>query len=498
MEVTKQKTDMKDLARANKMLLLCYGITIAVLDLAYLVEVVKRSRTLGYYGIFLALSLLPLIISIVMYMKNVENTVLRYLIAYSYAALYTFVVFTTFTDVAFVYAVPMMIAITVYANSQFAIRVGTGVILVTIAQAVYQNTSSVLEHADMATIEVKVFSLLLCAVFSIIVADHFTKTSRNKLKMADEARSSSEELLDKVMNVSEDMADLIGNAADKVNFLHESMEKTMLSMEEVNTGTGDTVTAVQNQLEKTEQIQNHITNVERASNAIKTDMAEARKELEEGNSNIALLIEQLEATDRVSTKVDKEMQVLAARATQMESIISVIENVTEQTSLLALNASIEAARAGEAGKGFAVVASEISSLASQTSSATIEITELINNVSAELKAVIDMFGKLEENNRIQGEKARRAVESFKAIEKVSGDMGDQSVYLAAAVEELSSANAEIVENIQTISAITEEVTAHSSETYTSSEQNERTTSEVTTLVNQLNSLALKLKQEEHK
>lgn len=496
MGVTKQKKEVSDLARANKMLLVCYVITTVVLDLAYLVEVIKKSRTITYYGIFLLFSLLPMIISVVMYMKNVENKAIRYVVAYCYAVLYTFVIFTTFTDVAFVYAIPMMIAITVYANTNFAIRVGAGVIAVTIAQAVYQNTSPVLEHTDMATIEVKVFSLLLCAIFSIIVADHFTKTSNSKIKMADQARSSSEELLDKVMNVSENMAELIGNATDKVNFLHESMEKTMSSMEEVNSGTGDTVTAVQNQLAKTEQIQNHIANVERVSNAIKEDMAAAGAELEEGNRNMNMLIEQVEATNSASARVGMEMEKLAASATQMETIINVIEGVTEQTSLLALNASIEAARAGEVGKGFAVVASEISSLASQTSSATVEITDLINNVSAELKLVVNMIQKLEESNKIQGEKAKLAVESFKSIDKVTQEVGRQSSYLEHAVNDLATANGEIVENIQTISAITEEVTAHSSETYTSSEENDRTASEVMELVNQLNSLAQALKHDE--
>ncbi len=496
MGLTKQKTEMNDLARANKMLLLCYVITTVVLDLAYLVEVLKGSRTIGYYAVFLVLSLLPMIISAVMYNKNNENKIMRYVVAYCYAVLYTFVVFTTFTDVAFVYAIPMMIAITVYANSQFAIRVGIGVIAVTVVQAVYQNTSDVLVHTDMATIEVKVFALILCAFFSIIVADHFTKTTGGKLKIADEARNSSEELLGKVMNVSENMAELIGNATDKVNFLHDSMEKTMSSMEEVNSGTGDTVNAVQNQLEKTEQIQNHISNVEQASNAIKEDMAAARAELDEGNHNIDILIQQVDETNAASARVGMQMQKLAARATQMESIINVIEGVTEQTALLALNASIEAARAGEAGKGFAVVASEISSLAGQTSSATVEITDLINNVSAELRAVMDMIQKLEENNRVQGEKAKKTVESFQSIDRVSKAVGEQSVYLERAVNDLSQANAEIVENIQTISAITEEVTAHSSETYASSEQNDRTASEVLELVNQLNSLAQTLKQNE--
>lgn len=65
----------------------------------------------------------------------------------------------------------------------------------------------------------------------------------------------------------------------------------------------------------------------------------------------------------------------------MHSIIELIDNITTQTSLLALNASIEAARAGEAGRGFSVVASEISNLATQTQDATVDITTLIENIS---------------------------------------------------------------------------------------------------------------------
>ena len=77
----------------------------------------------------------------------------------------------------------------------------------------------------------------------------------------------------------------------------------------------------------------------------------------------------------------EELNKLNEYTGMMQSIIDVINNITTQTSLLALNASIEAARAGEAGRGFSVVAGEISNLANQTTSATENITELINNVS---------------------------------------------------------------------------------------------------------------------
>lgn len=491
-----RKNSISDMAMANKTLLRSYIIILAVLIFAYAMEVVKGSRTIGYYGIFMVLALVPLLLSFWMNKRNPDSDNVRKVVSYGYAVLYTFVLFTTTAPAAFVYAVPLYICIAVYGNKKFAVRVAAGIILVNILQVAWQAKTTGISSAEMVNIEIRFALIILCCLFVIMVSMHFMKVTEKKVSAAVEAKKESDKLLDKTMNISGNMAEITGTVSEKMGYLHESMEKTMLSMEEVNTGTGDTVAAVQNQLEKTEQIQKHITNVENVSRTIREDMTIAREELEKGNNNINVLIEQMAATSEAGAVVGREMQKLSTFAGEMETIINVIEGVTEQTSLLALNASIEAARAGEAGKGFAVVASEISSLAAQTSSATVEITEMINNISAELQVVIDVIGRLGEDTRIQGEKAEKAVESFKGIEKVSGDIGVQSDYLTKAVGDLSAANAEIIENIQTISAITEEVTAHSNETYSCSEENDKAVTEVMTLVNELNNLAQTLKTDE--
>src|SRR3546814_19861251 len=79
---------------------------------------------------------------------------------------------------------------------------------------------------------------------------------------------------------------------------------------------------------------------------------------------------------------DSRIQALAATAQQIGDVITLIQDIAEQTNLLALNATIEAARAGEAGKGFAVVASEVKSLASQTARATEEIRSQIEEIQS--------------------------------------------------------------------------------------------------------------------
>ncbi|MDE7016923.1 MAG: chemotaxis protein, partial [Lachnospiraceae bacterium] len=183
---------------------------------------------------------------------------------------------------------------------------------------------------------------------------------------------------------------------------------------------------------------------------------------------------------------------LEAYMKNMQSIIDLITNVASQTSLLALNASIEAARAGEAGKGFAVVATEISNLANQTQSATVNITEVIHNVTDKLAIAVNAVEQLMKNNAKQNESAVVVADSFEKITKSTKNADEQGRMLEKVVSDLTVANDGIVEGIQTISAVIEQVTAHSNETYNISEKNMDIVSQVSELVENLNRQAQRL------
>ncbi|MBD8973399.1 MAG: chemotaxis protein, partial [Clostridiales bacterium] len=240
---------------------------------------------------------------------------------------------------------------------------------------------------------------------------------------------------------------------------------------------------------KTEQIQNTIKKVECSSDTIRQNMDETQRELAESERNINDLIGQVQISNEANENVSRELEKLYTYTNQMQSIVQMINDVTEQTSLLALNASIEAARAGEAGKGFAVVASEISALATQTQQATVNITNLINNISSELSQVVEVIHQMMKNVEVQNQATDNTARSFGQIAVCIEKVGNESRSLAHLVVELSDANSEIIRGIETISAATEEVTAHSSETLESSEENNSITGEVSTIVDQLHTLA---------
>ena len=288
-----------------------------------------------------------------------------------------------------------------------------------------------------------------------------------------QAKGQSDTMLQKILEVSDAMTKKINGMSDEVELLGSGVSDTRNAMEELTGGTTDTAEAVQNQLSQTEAIQEKVMQVTRASGSIAESMAVTAEALNAGKKNIEQLVSQVSVTEQTNSQVAAELTSLKEYMDKMYSIIEIINNITSETSLLSLNASIEAARAGEAGRGFAVVASEISSLATQTQEATVSIEELIRNVSEELEKVVTIIESMISQVEHQNVTVNETAGSFRTIEDNSDRVQSQSDALSGIVKELESANAGIMDSIQTISAISEEVAAHTNNTLTTCEKNQK-------------------------
>ncbi len=182
---------------------------------------------------------------------------------------------------------------------------------------------------------------------------------------------------------------------------------------------------------------------------------EANRSAQQGQEVIELSAgEMRKLVDRMSSAVPI-VEELAKNNGNITEILSVIEGISEQTNLLALNAAIEAARAGEQGRGFAVVADEVRNLASRTQSSVGEIRAVIDKVHAGTQDVVEA---IQEGNILANDTAlhvQKAVEDlgsiFTSIEAIS-DMNSQIVRAAEEQQSVSGEVNQSVVNIRDLSA----------------------------------------------
>ncbi|MEZ8038050.1 methyl-accepting chemotaxis protein [Vibrio sp. 10N.222.54.F12] len=182
---------------------------------------------------------------------------------------------------------------------------------------------------------------------------------------------------------------------------------------------------------------------------------EANRSAQQGQQVIELSAgEMRKLVDRMSSAVPI-VEELAKNNGNITEILSVIEGISEQTNLLALNAAIEAARAGEQGRGFAVVADEVRNLASRTQSSVGEIRAVIDKVHAGTQDVVEA---IQEGNILANDTAlhvQKAVEDlgsiFTSIEAIS-DMNNQIVRAAEEQQSVSGEVNQSVVNIRDLSA----------------------------------------------
>lgn len=483
---------VSDKRRVNATAMFCYTVLVAILLISYFIEVLKKSRTVTYFIIFSVLLVVPFIVCKILIARDKESEKVRYVLAGGFFVFYMFVIFTTVSPIAYVYAIMVAIVLLCYNQNKLIFYYMLSVTIGNVAQVIYLAVNHKISAADTADIEIRIASLVLFTIFMTMSTVAAELTNHNRMQQIETEKEKAANLMDQILRVSDQMTMNIGTVSQKMELLNDTANKTKMSMEEVAQGTGETVDSIQMQMEKTEEIHQAINQVSTATAAISGNIEDTREEIEASKINIDELIRHVELSNKSNKDVSDEIDKLSQYAEKMQSIIELINGITSQTSLLALNASIEAARAGEAGRGFAVVASEISNLATQTEEATVDITALIGNVSDELSNMVEVIGDMLCNANEQNAVANRTAHSFEEIAVKAEAVYREADKLSKLVNGLSEANEQVIRGIETISAATEEVTAHSCETLETSERNSSIAGEVEEIVEALSNLASEL------
>lgn len=477
----------------NKTAILGHTIIDTVLFLAYLMEVFKGSRTIGYFAVFAAMAVAPVAAEWLIFGRNPESGAIKHIIAITYGILYLFVIFTTTSILPFTYVFPMFTVIILYMDVRYNVIISIFALVGNIAYVIYHAVTIGYTSLEIPDVEIRLAAVLLTSVFMVIATVGATKVNNQKLMQIQNKTNETKRLTDHVLSTSQEMAHNITEITEQMNDLGDSVEKVHDAMGEVSTGSAETAQSIQIQMQRTEQIQEHIGKVKSTAVQIGQNVSDTAQKVKNGSAQMEALAEQVEKSKSANAEVLEKMEELSTYTSQMNTIIEAINSIADNTGLLALNASIEAARAGESGKGFAVVASQISELANQTQTATSNITTLIQNINKELKHVEDAVDVVTKSNDANAESTDMVKSHFTGISRGTEDINNQTKELLYIVGNLERANEDIVENIQTISAITEEISAHASETYHVCDENTQMVDSVRRIVNDLNESTQKIR-----
>lgn len=259
-----------------------------------------------------------------------------------------------------------------------------------------------------------------------------TTEAEAQLKQALQAMAKEGDQLNNITNVLTDGSTQVANASftttEALKTLEETTAQEATAMEEA-------ITQNRENLQQFNDIHGQTTQVaQKAKDSLQKAFS--------GKETINEVTNQMHVITNTVGSINELVEVLASHSTEITKLLNVIHNISEQTQLLALNASIEAARAGEHGKGFAVVASEIRKLATGTQNSAKEIDEVmetiqhqISNVAIKMQSGMNEIFKGNESIRTTGATFDSIVSTISDVEETIQSVTQSTNYLLKQTEE---------------------------------------------------------------
>lgn len=310
-----------------------------------------------------------------------------------------------------------------------------------------------------------------------VAINHMLANLREMVQQIDENFYQTNE---KVVSISQMSAKAARNVEEASKMFHE-----------ISNGAEHSAISIQTTAESVEEVTQLAEKVqERAKSSEDVSLSMVSK-LQVSKQAIQSLITGIEKmTDEHHQAMDM-VKKLEEDATKVEQIIQLVGDISSQTNLLALNASIEAARAGEHGKGFAVVAEEIRKLADESGKAVQGISDLIQNMQAEVHHVVN---QIEQQVETANQEAVKGNQTNEAIESMTGTIHD----MAEKVKDISLLVDRQMDGIHSTATQSQDVAAIAEETSAGSQEVASSTNETVQVIGDVEKLALDLKKQAEK
>ncbi|OLN21258.1 hypothetical protein BTO30_16095 [Domibacillus antri] len=277
-------------------------------------------------------------------------------------------------------------------------------------------------------------------------------------------------IISQLLSVAEHVKSQSGTLKMMSNEVKDGSEQIATAMDEMAQGAEQQADAASNISELIESLNRQITDAREDGEQLSSSSEHVLHLSGDGRVQMEHTAHQMEQiTTLVSSSVEK-VRGLEQRTMEISHLVKVIQDISAQTNLLALNAAIEAARAGEHGRGFAVVADEVRKLAVQVDDSVKEITGIINGVQEETTDVVtslnDGFEEVEKGSKAMVD----TTETFAGIIDSVNDMASKIQMISTRLDSINDGSDKISSSSQEVASVSEESSAGVEETAAASRQ----------------------------
>jgi len=304
-------------------------------------------------------------------------------------------------------------------------------------------------------------------------------------------------------NSLKELVEQIGTSSDNVKDSADSVlsysQKTQGVAVQISAAVSDLALGSDEQARNLQSTAMSMNNIARSIDAIADNSrqsyessSKASKLVQNGTTILNEQNKKMDETTKAVGQVSDIIYSLNEKTDEIGHIIEVIEGVTKQTNLLALNAAIEAARAGEQGKGFAVVADEVRQLAEQSQASTGQIQSIINVVQSTTQMAVDRVKFARETISEQNKAVENTTQIFQQILDIVAVIAHELQEISTATIQVKEESESVIQNIESISAVSEEAAASTEEVTASTEEQTTAIQFVVEEIEKLNKLAEEL------
>jgi len=276
--------------------------------------------------------------------------------------------------------------------------------------------------------------------------------------------------------------DMTGAIADSINFAVEQLRSLVATINDTSVQVASSAQetqatamhlaeAAEHQAQEINSASDKITEIAASINQVSRNSAEsadvAQRSVQIATKGAGVVRQTIAGMDSIRDQIQetsKRIKRLGESSQEIGSIVELINDIAEQTNILALNAAIQAASAGEAGRGFAVVADEVQRLAERASGATRRIETLVQTIQADTNEAVTSMEQTTSEVVAGARLAEDAGLALGEIEKVSNDLSDLIQNISSAARQQSAAATNISATMNVIQEITTQTSVGASQT----------------------------------